>query len=167
MHVADYKKFDLLNGIGMRCSLFVSGCPHHCKGCFNAPAWNYNYGSEYTKKLEDQIIQDLNAPDIRMSGLSLLGGEPFANVEGLLPLLDRVKRECKDKDVWCWTGYTFDEIMACETKRSMIGYIDVLIDGKFVLEERDLTLRFRGSRNQRVLDVQKSLAVGEAMVWEG
>lgn len=167
MHVADYKKFDLLNGIGMRCSLFVSGCPHHCKGCFNAPAWNYQYGEVYTQELENQIIQDLNDPDIRISGLSLLGGEPFANVEGLLPLLERVKQKCSGKDIWCWTGYTFEEIMACESKRAMIRYIDVMIDGKFILEQRDLTLKFRGSRNQRVLDVAKSLAQGTAMSWEG
>ncbi|WP_018752225.1 anaerobic ribonucleoside-triphosphate reductase activating protein [Paenibacillus sanguinis] len=157
MHIADYKKFDVLNGRGLRNSLFVSGCTHHCKGCFNAASWNFNYGFAYTAEFEQQVIDDLRVPDIRVSGLSLLGGEPFQNVDGLLGLVKRVRKECPDKNIWAWSGYTFDELIADPARLELLTYCDVLIDGKFVLEQRNLKLKWRGSENQRVLDVQESL----------
>lgn len=157
MYIADYKKFDVLNGRGLRNSLFVSGCTHHCKGCFNAASWNFNYGFAYTAEFEQQVINDLRIPDIRVSGLSLLGGEPFQNVDGLLGLVKRVRKECPDKNIWAWSGYTFEELVADSARQELLSHCDVLIDGKFVLEQRNLKLKWRGSENQRVLDVQESL----------
>ncbi len=157
MYIADYKKFDVLNGRGLRNSLFVSGCTHHCKGCFNAASWNFNYGFAYTPEFEQQVIDDLQVPDIRVSGLSLLGGEPFQNVDGLLGLVKRVRKECPDKNIWAWSGYTFEELIADSARLELLTHCDVLIDGKFVLEQRNLKLKWRGSENQRVLDVQESL----------
>ena len=164
MKYADYKKFDSLNGKGMRHSLFCSGCTHRCKGCFNAVAWNFNYGKEFTRKLENQIISDLNDSTRNIQGLSLLGGEPFDNVEGLLPFLSRVRKECLNSDIWCWSGYTFDELLI--NNKEMLSLIDVLVDGKFILEERNLKLRFRGSNNQRIIDVQQSLAQNTVVLWQ-
>lgn len=157
MYIADYKKFDVLNGRGLRNSLFVSGCTHHCKGCFNAASWNFNYGFAYTAEFEQQVIDDLLVPDIRVSGLSLLGGEPFQNVDGLLGLVKRVRKECPDKNIWAWSGYTFEELVTDSSRLELLTHCDVLIDGKFVLEQRNLKLKWRGSENQRVLDVQESL----------
>lgn len=157
MYIADYKKFDVLNGRGLRNSLFVSGCTHHCKGCFNAASWNFNYGFAYTTEFEQQVIDDLLVPDIRVSGLSLLGGEPFQNVDGLLGLVKRVRKECPDKNIWAWSGYTFEELVTDSSRLELLTHCDVLIDGKFVLEQRNLKLKWRGSENQRVLDVQESL----------
>lgn len=157
MYIADYKKFDVLNGRGLRNSLFVSGCTHHCKGCFNAASWNFNYGFAYTAEFEQQVIDDLLVPDIRVSGLSLLGGEPFQNVDGLLGLVKRVRKECPDKNIWAWSGYTFEELVTDSSRLELLTHCDVLIDGKFVLEQRNLKLKWRGSENQRVLDMQESL----------
>ncbi|WP_141432126.1 anaerobic ribonucleoside-triphosphate reductase activating protein [Bacillus sp. 03113] len=157
MYYADYKRFDLLNGIGMRHSLFVSGCKHYCEGCWNAVAWNFTYGERYTKETEDKIVADLNHPSIRIAGLSLLGGEPFEHPEVLTNLLIRIEQECKDKNIWCWSGFTFEEILRDPLKKEMLLHIDVLVDGKFELSKRDLTLKFRGSSNQRVIDVKRSI----------
>lgn len=164
MYVADYKKFDVINGRGLRHSLFTSGCTHHCKGCFNAATWNFNYGKPYTLELEDQIINDLNMRDINIAGLSILGGEPFQNVEGLLGLVSKVRRECPGKDIWIWSGYTFEELAAEESRRELLGYCDVLIDGKFILERRNLKLKWRGSDNQRVVDIKESLRAKQAVM---
>lgn len=164
MKYADYKKYDLLNGEGLRNSLFVSGCSHHCKGCWNAIAWNFEYGNEFTKAIEDMIISDLNDRDKNVQGLSLLGGEPFDNTDGLLPFLHRVKKECPKSDIWCWSGYTYEQLL--ESNKDMVSLIDVLIDGKFVLSERNLKLRFRGSSNQRIIDVQRSLAQNKVVLWK-
>ncbi|MEC4565525.1 anaerobic ribonucleoside-triphosphate reductase activating protein [Paenibacillus sp. CMAA1739] len=157
MYIADYKRFDVINGTGLRHSLFVSGCTHHCKGCFNASAWNSHYGIKYTDELENKIISDLKIDYVQIAGLSVLGGEPFQSIGGLLPLLKRVKNECKDKTIWIWSGYTFEEILKDNSKKDMLSLCDVLIDGKFELNNKDLTLKWRGSSNQRVIDVQKSL----------
>ena len=165
LNYADYKKFDFLNGVGLRHSLFTSGCHHACKGCFNASAWNFNYGKPFTQETEDMIINDLNVKDYNIQGLSLLGGEPFEHAERLTQLLKRVREECKGKDVWCWSGYTFDQIISDPIKFEMLKYIDVLVDGKFVLEQRDLTLKFRGSSNQRIIDVNKSIDKMEATLY--
>lgn len=163
MNIADYKKFDVLNGRGLRHSLFTSGCTHHCKGCFNAAAWNFDYGTPYSKELEDQIIHDLNLTDVHIAGLSILGGEPFQNAHDLLGLVRKVRECCPGKDIWIWSGYTFEELLEEKEKAELLSYCDVLIDGKFVLEQRNLKLEWRGSENQRVLDVQKSLEVGQAV----
>ncbi|WP_410772104.1 anaerobic ribonucleoside-triphosphate reductase activating protein [Fontibacillus sp. BL9] len=164
MYIADYKRFDVINGRGLRHSLFTSGCTHHCKGCFNAATWNFNYGKPYTKDVEEQIIGDLNMPDVHIAGLSILGGEPFQNVEGLLGLASRVRNECRGKDIWVWSGYTFEEIVADENRRELLTYCDVLIDGKFILERRNLKLKWRGSDNQRVIDVRESLRTKQAVL---
>ncbi|HEY2491882.1 MAG TPA: anaerobic ribonucleoside-triphosphate reductase activating protein [Paenibacillus sp.] len=166
MNIADYKKFDVINGKGLRHAIFTSGCEHHCKGCFNAATWNFDYGTPYTQQFEDQVIRDLNIDYIFISGLSILGGEPFQNVDGLLSLVKRVKYECIDKNIWIWSGYTFEEIIVDESRLELLTYCDVLIDGKFILEQRNLKLQWRGSENQRVIDVKQSLSQGQA-VWLG
>jgi anaerobic ribonucleoside-triphosphate reductase activating protein len=160
LNYADYKKYDFLNGTGLRNSLFVSGCNHACNGCFNAVSWNFNFGKPFTKEMEDMIINDLNVENINIRGLSLLGGEPFEHPERLTQLLERVREECSGKDVWSWSGYTFEQIIADEKKREMLGYIDILVDGKFEIDKRSLKLKFRGSSNQRIIDVKKSLKEG-------
>ncbi|MMZ62066.1 anaerobic ribonucleotide reductase-activating protein [compost metagenome] len=166
MYIADYKRFDVINGIGLRHSLFVSGCTHRCKGCFNASAWNSHFGNKYTDELENKIINDMKIDYVQIAGLSVLGGEPFQNIDGLLALLKRVKNECKDKTVWIWSGYTFEEILKDSSKKDMLSLCDVLIDGKFELDKKDLTLKWRGSSNQRVIDVQKSIELQVAILFE-
>lgn len=175
MNYAKIRKCDVANGPGVRVSLFVSGCNHHCKNCFNPEAWNFNYGEEFTKKEEEQIIEDLK-PDY-ITGLSLLGGEPFEqkNQEGLAPLVSKVKQEYPDKKIWCYTGFTFDEQILGkmvneehrETTKQMLENIDYIVDGKFVNELKDPKLQFRGSSNQRIIDVKKSLAENEIVLWDG
>lgn len=138
---------DVANGEGIRISLFVSGCPHKCKGCFNQEAWDFNCGQEFTIETEDKIIKMLEPSYIK--GFSLLGGEPMApnNRERLLPFLKRLKDVYPNKDIWCWSGYDFEELMDLE----ILNYIDVIITGKFILEQRDVTLKFMGSRNQELI----------------
>ena len=167
MHYASIKKYDIANGEGIRISLFVSGCPHHCKNCFNKEAWDYDYGDLFTEKQEDEIIDFLSNDYIK--GLSLLGGEPMfpTNQKGLLPLLRKVKEKYPNKTIWCYTGYIFDEeIMNKMYKennytREFLSLIDVLVDGRFEEELLNRTLYFRGSSNQRIIYVQKSLSKRE------
>lgn len=172
MNYADIKIADVANGKGVRVSLFVSGCNHHCKGCFNSQAWDFNYGKEFTEEDIDRIINELDHPYV--SGLSLLGGEPleYKNQQGLLPLLKRVKERFPEKDIWCYTGYTFDKDITGnmfnnwpETKEVM-SYIDVLVDGKFEEDKKDLNLKFRGSKNQRIIDVPQSLKMHKVIPFE-
>ena len=154
---------DIADGPGIRVSLFVSGCRHHCKGCFNAETWDFCYGEPYTQETEDSIIDGLK-PDY-ITGLSLLGGEPFEpeNQPALTALLRRVKTQLPEKTVWCYTGYTYDADLAeggsvfTDVTREMLSYIDILVDGEFIEEQRDLTLRFRGSRNQRILTLENGI----------
>lgn len=163
MNYADIKKIDVANGEGVRVSVFVSGCNHHCKGCFNQCAWDFNYGKKFTEKEEQQIIDYMNHDYI--SGLSLLGGEPLEpkNQEGLLPLVKKVKEKFPNKNIWCYTGFDFEkdivEKMAKnnETTRELLKYIDIIVDGKFEEDKKDLKLQFRGSSNQKIVDVKKSL----------
>ena len=163
MNYADIKVADVANGTGVRVSLFVSGCNHHCKGCFNPEAWNFNYGKEFTEEETEKILQELDHPYV--SGLSILGGEPleYVNQKGLLPLLKKVKKRFPEKNIWCYTGYTFDKDVIgnmfenWEQTEELVSYIDVMVDGKFEEDKKDLSLRFRGSSNQRILDVQESL----------
>ena len=163
MNYATIKFYDVANGTGVRVSLFVSGCRHHCKGCFNAETWDFCYGEPYTQETEDSIIDGLK-PDY-ITGLSLLGGEPFEpeNQPALTALLLRVKTQLPEKTVWCYTGYTYDTDLAeggsvfTDVTREMLSYIDILVDGEFIEEQRDLTLRFRGSRNQRILTLENGI----------
>ena len=172
MHYASIKKFDIANGEGVRVSLFVSGCPHHCKNCFNKEAWDYNYGEVFTEKEEEDILEFLDNDFI--NGLSLLGGEPMwpDNQKGLIPLLKKAKKRPPEKKIWCYTGYLFDkEIMDDMMKnndftREFLSYIDVIVDGRFIESLLNRTLYFRGSSNQRIIDVQKSLKAKEVVEYE-
>jgi len=172
VNYATIKNCDIANGPGVRVSLFVSGCTHHCKGCFNEEAWDFNYGKPFTEETVEKILKMLE-PDY-VKGLTLLGGEPFEpeNQFGILQLLRRVKERFPDKTIWAFSGYLFDkEIMSgklgpWEITKEYISYLDVLVDGRFVLEKKDLSLRFRGSSNQRIIDVPASLRRGDVVLWE-
>lgn len=163
MNYAEIKTCDIANGEGVRVSLFVSGCTHHCKNCFNRETWSFDFGKPFTKEVEDYIISEL-APDY-IEGLTLLGGEPFEpqNQRALLPFLKRVRSLYPNKSIWCYTGYLFDtELLGesrarCEVTDEMLSLIDVLVDGEFVQELYNISLQFRGSSNQRIIDVKKSL----------
>lgn len=171
MNYAEIKKYDIANGEGVRVSLFVSGCRRHCKGCFNGIAWDFSYGKPFDAAVEDEIMTALS-PDY-ISGLSLLGGDPFEpeNQRALLPFVRRVKAHFPHKDIWCYTGYTFkDGALAepqanTEATRELISLLDVLVDGPFVEELKDIRLKFRGSSNQRVLDVKRTLAEGKPVLY--
>ena len=175
MKYAKIKNCDVANGPGVRVSLFVTGCNHHCKNCFNREAWDFNYGDDFTQKEENEIIEDLK-PDY-ITGLSLLGGEPFekTNQEGLVPLIKKVKETYPNKEIWCYTGFTFDKQILGqmigeehrETTKEMLDNIDYIVDGRFVDELKDPKLRFRGSSNQRIIDVKKSLAQNQIVIWDG
>ena len=164
MYYGEIKKHDIANGRGVRVSLFVSGCRHHCKGCFNPETWSFTYGKEYTSQTEREILTALEPHYIE--GLSLLGGEPFEpeNQPDLLKLLKRVRKEFPDKTIWCYSGYTFEELSGLipspaftNITKEMLSLIDVLVDGEFVEAKKNISLKFRGSENQRILDVNKSL----------
>ena len=169
MYYADIKKADVANGLGVRVSVFVSGCTHHCKNCFNEEAWDFHYGNEFTQKEIDKVIELMDHSYV--AGLSLLGGEPFEHInqQGLLPLVKIVKEKFPDKNIWCYSGYTFEndiiDRMCKEWKETpeFLSYIDVLVDGKFEEDKKDLSLRFRGSSNQRIIDVKKSEESGLAV----
>lgn len=160
MYYGKIRKDDIANGVGVRTTLFVSGCRNHCKNCFQPETWDFNYGEPYTKETEDYIIKLLSRPYIQ--GLTLLGGDPFEpeNQTELVRLLRRVKAELPEKDVWCYTGYTIDEILRdgsrcrCDVTDEMLSMIEVLVDGRYVDELKDLTLKFRGSSNQRIIDLK-------------
>ena len=163
MNFANIKYNDIANGEGVRTSLFVSGCTHHCKGCFNQEAWDFNYGNEFTEEVQNKILKSLEPSWI--NGLTLLGGEPMepANQKCLLEFVKKVKTLYPNKTIWCFSGYLFDKELLSESRArcpwtdEFLQYIDILVDGKFVLEEKDISLRFRGSRNQRIIDVKQSL----------
>lgn len=168
MNVANIKKVDIADGVGVRVSVFVSGCTHHCKNCFNPETWSFSYGTPYTEQTEQKILDALKPPYIR--GLTLLGGEPFEpeNQRVLVGLLRRVRAELPEKDIWSYSGYTFEELTGasrarCEVTDEMLSLLDVLVDGEYVDEKRNLRLKFRGSENQRLLDVPESLKAGQAM----
>lgn len=172
MYYADIKKSDIANGLGVRVSIFVSGCTHHCKGCFNQIAWDFKYGKEFNEEAKEKILQELEKPYV--SGLSILGGEPLelVNQKGLLPLVEEVKKKFPNKTIWCYTGYTFDkDVMEnmyknWEETPQLLSYIDVIVDGKFEEENKKAGLRFRGSTNQRIIDVQKSIEGKKAILFE-
>lgn len=164
--IADYKPFNFVDGEGVRCSLYVSGCLFDCPGCYNLVAQNFNYGYPYTQELEDQIIQDLSQPYVQ--GLTLLGGEPFLNTGVCLKIVNRIRAEFgHQKDIWSWSGYYWDELMLeSPDKLELLSKIDILVDGRFEQSLKDLTLQFRGSSNQRIIDVPKSLAAGKPVIWD-
>ena len=161
MHYGNIKECDIADGPGVRVSLFVSGCRHHCKGCFNSETWDFQYGKPYTKETEEEIIRLLEPGFIQ--GFTLLGGEPFEpeNQVELVKLLKRIRETYPKKDIWCYSGYLYDGDMIpggkvyTEVTEEMLSYIDVLVDGKFVEELKDITLVFRGSSNQRILHLKE------------
>ncbi len=162
MKYSNIKFYDISNGSGVRTSLFVSGCTHKCKGCFNKKTWNFNYGKEFTQQTIDEILESI-APKY-ISGLTLLGGEPMepSNQRSLLPLLKQFREQFPKKNVWCYTGYTYEADLLdpdgrarCEVTDELLSYIDILVDGEFKQELYDISLKFRGSRNQRILQIQK------------
>ncbi|GIB01510.1 anaerobic ribonucleoside-triphosphate reductase-activating protein [Vibrio cholerae] len=148
MNYHQYYPIDVVNGPGTRCTLFVSGCVHQCKGCYNQSTWSLSSGHRYTQEMEDKIIADLKDTRIKRRGLSLSGGDPMhpANLSAVLQLVQRVKTECPDKDIWLWTGYTLAELD--DSQQALLPYIDVLVDGKFIQEHADPGLEWRGSANQ-------------------
>ena len=164
-YIADYKPYNFVDGEGVRCSLYVSGCPFACAGCYNEVAQDFSYGRPYTKELEDQIIEDLKANYCQ--GLTLLGGEPFLNTQVTLSLCERVRAEFGEaKDIWAWTGYTYQELLKSnQDKMELLELIDVLVDGRFVEAKKDLNLAFRGSSNQKIIDVKKTLASDKIILW--
>lgn len=176
MNYATIKKFDIANGPGVRVSLFVSGCRHKCKNCFNSEAWDFGFGEPFTKEVADDIIKSVSPSYIE--GFSLLGGEPFEpeNQEALANFLEELKSKNPQKTVWCYTGFDFDKQLLkgsvgnLETVKKMLSNIDVLVDGKFVEELKSPALLFRGSSNQRIIDVQKSLKEKKTIwldgIWE-
>ncbi|ASR41988.1 anaerobic ribonucleoside-triphosphate reductase activating protein [Ligilactobacillus agilis] len=164
--IADYKPFNFVDGEGVRCSLYVSGCKFSCPGCYNKVAQNFNYGYDYTKALEDQIIADLGQSYVQ--GLTLLGGEPFLNTQVCLQLVKRVRAEYgHQKDIWSWSGYTWEELQKeSADKLELLSYLDVLVDGRFLEAQKDLTLQFRGSANQRIIAVPASLKARQPILWQ-
>ena len=172
MNYAEIKYCDVANGPGVRTSLFVSGCSHHCPGCFNEIAWDFNYGKPFTQDTIDSIIESLK-PDY-IQGLTLLGGEPFeySNQKGLLPLVRQVREVLPQKDIWCFTGFLFDkDIIENMCKRwketnELLSYIDVLVYGRFVEELKNLNLKFKGSENQRTILVNESLKSGNVILYD-
>lgn len=172
MNYAEIKKTDIANGTGVRVSLFVSGCTHHCEGCFNAVAWDFHYGKEFTEQTEEELLQALKPGFI--AGLTLLGGEPFEpeNQRRLVPFLKKVRSLYPEKSIWCYTGYLLDKELLlesrarCEVTDEMLSLLDVLVDGKFVLAQKDISLRFRGSSNQRIIDLPATLREGKIVTIE-
>ncbi len=172
MNYATIKYYDIANGPGVRTSLFVSGCTHHCKNCFNQETWSFRYGEAFTPAVEQQIIESCRPGYV--TGLSLLGGEPMEpeNQPALLDFARRFKAVYPNKTVWCYSGYTWEQLTGavparcrCESTDALLALIDVLVDGEFVQELHDITLRFRGSSNQRLIDVPATLAAGQVTLW--
>ena len=159
MNYAKIRKLDVTDGPGIRTTLFVSGCTHNCEGCFNKEQQDFNYGNKFTKETEDEFIQLTKNKQIK--GVNILGGEPMQQImdDTLLNLLKRIKLET-DKPIWLWSGYTFEEIVNNPKRLEILREVDVLIDGKFQADKRDIMLKYRGSSNQRVIDVKKSLEQG-------
>ncbi len=171
MNYGEIKKTDIANGEGVRVSLFVSGCRRHCKNCFNKVTWDFGYGKPFTEETQKELLDAL-AP-AHIAGLTLLGGDPMEpeNQRALLPFVKRVRRELPQKTIWCYTGYTFregaleEQEANCEVTKEFISLLDVLVDGRFIEELKDIRLVFRGSSNQRVIDVQRTLKSGNVVLY--
>ena len=172
MHYGEIKNCDIANGIGVRVTIFVSGCTNRCEGCFQPQTWDFDFGQPFSRDTEDTLMEML-APDY-INGLTLLGGEPMepSNQRALLPFVRRVRQAYPEKTVWCYSGFTLEELQTdgshprCEVTDELLSLIDVLVDGKFILAQKDISLRFRGSRNQRILDLPATLKTGEICLWE-
>lgn len=173
MYYGNLKKCDIANGIGVRVTLFVSGCTNHCPDCFQPQTWDFDYGKPFTDETKEEIFAELDKPFI--NGLTVLGGEPFEprNQRELLPLLREVREKYPDKTIWCFTGFRLDDELLrdgsyprCEATDGMLACINVLVDGRFVKELKDISLQFRGSRNQRVIDMDRTRETGQVTIWE-
>ena len=173
MHYGELKKCDIANGIGVRVTLFVSGCTNHCPDCFQPQTWDFDYGKPFTDETKAAIFAELDKPFV--NGLTVLGGEPFEprNQRELLPLLREVREKYPDKTIWCFTGFQLDDELLrdgsyprCEATDGMLACINVLVDGRFVKELKDISLQFRGSRNQRVIDMDRTRETGQVTIWE-
>ena len=173
MHYGELKKCDIANGIGVRVTLFVSGCTNHCPDCFQPQTWDFDYGRVFTDETKAEIFAELDKPFV--NGLTVLGGEPFEprNQRELLPLLREVREKYPDKTIWCFTGFRLDDELLrdgsyprCEATDGMLACINVLVDGRFVKELKDISLQFRGSRNQRVIDMDRTRETGQVTIWE-
>ena len=169
MNYANIRPIDVANGEGIRVSLFVSGCPHRCKGCFNPETWDFSFGETFGQEQIRAILTHLDHDYIR--GLSLLGGEPLApeNQRCVLELVRQVRQTFPQKDIWCYTGYLFEALAAGQVgqySRQLLEEMDILVDGPFVEEQKDLNLRFRGSANQRIIRLRPSLERGEVCLWQ-
>lgn len=170
MKYASIKYCDIANGLGCRTVLFVSGCRNHCKGCFQPETWSFDYGEEFTEKVEREILESLKPAHVQ--GLTLLGGDPFEeeNQKELLPFVRKVKEEFPDKDIWAYTGYVYDEELLVGGRKhteytdQLLSMIDILVDGPFVEELKDITLKFKGSSNQRVIDLRKTMDTGRIVI---
>ena len=173
MNYATIKWTDIANAEGVRVSLFVSGCTHRCKNCFNQIAWDFNYGEVFDENIQNQILKELGSGYI--AGLSLLGGEPLEpqNQLALYPFIKKVKEQHPEKSIWCYTGFVFDEKTGVlkethkntQVTKDLIALFDVLVDGPFIEEQKNIRLKFRGSENQRIIDVQKTLAAGDCVLY--
>ena len=174
MHYGEIKNCDIANGEGVRVSLFVSGCTNHCEHCFQPQTWDFEFGKPFTEETEAYLLS-LLAPDY-ISGLTLLGGEPFEpeNQRVLLPFLKRVRERYPDKSIWAFSGFCLESELLkdgahprCEATDEMLSLIDVLVEGRFILEQKDISLKFRGSRNQRIVDLSASCKAGKLVLWAG
>lgn len=171
MKYATIKTVDIANGTGVRVSLFVSGCTHRCPECFNEIAWDFNYGQEFNQETIDLILKALEPSHI--AGLTLLGGEPMelVNQEGLLPLLQQVRKKYPDKDIWCYTGYLYEDLLPGGKVHGpytdeILSYLDILVDGPFILAQKNIRLKFRGSENQRIIDVKRTNQSRQIVLWD-
>lgn len=175
MYYGAIKKNDISNGEGIRTSLFVSGCRNKCKNCFNPETWSFTYGSEFTVEVAEEIFSSLRSPFV--AGVTVLGGEPMEpeNQRELLPFLRELKKRYPDKTVWLYTGNLYEELTSgigshfkcTEDTAELLSYVDILVDGRFEEDKKSLGIRFRGSTNQRVIDMNKTRALGEIVIWEG
>lgn len=174
MNYGQIKKCDIANGVGVRVTLFVSGCTNHCQNCFQPETWDFGYGKPFTEETEREIFAELDKPFV--AGLTLLGGDPFepANQRALLPFVRRVRARYPDKTVWAYSGFTLDGELTvegayprCEATDALLALIDVLVDGRYVDARRNISLRFRGSENQRIIDMNRTRAAGKIVLWEG
>ena len=174
MYYGEIKKYDVANGPGVRVTLFVSGCTNHCYNCFQPQTWDFHYGQPFTAETEQVLIDELKKPMI--AGLTLLGGDPFEpeNQRALVPFLRRVRQECPGKNIWAFSGFTLDQELTvdgshprCEVTDEMLSLIDVLVDGRYVDAQRNLSLQFRGSENQRLIDLNATRKRGTIVLWEG
>lgn len=176
MRYAQIRSMDISNGEGVGVSLFTQGCPFHCFNCFNSEAWDFNGGKEWTEETKNRFLELIDRPYIKR--VSILGGEPLAdqNLDGILSLTKEIRLLFPDKTIWLYTGFTFEKLLSPlllnqlptpeENKRiEIIRSIDVLIDGEYVDEQRDITLKWRGSKNQRAIDIQKSLAERKVILY--